>query len=439
MGAALCKEKRKESRPMSSGAPATASSLSRLCVHFDINETILLSDPAGGDTFEESLNKIIAKVAYVRKVPPAEQKGGRWPQWAWHDGSPLDPELRTAYMPLPPLLPDSFSSPPGCSKFYNVKELKKPFAKSFASDASPGSIYRDEYNQLKAAMKWPEDFPIDSRLCSADGYYACMPAFFHALTALHKSGRPFSVVLRTFGTDLPRVQAAINAFVEGKHPLHAGMSFPELHLPDERMWRGRYRRSDGSFTLLQYAAYGNGEGGEGEGGDSKERERREAERQRRDAELSQWESEAAMLEELQGSADSLPRVSAVMDDYEWWDEHGQTPFAGKPLWLTLENCRWRHVFFDDNIHDDANSSIVAVRARRTADAPFAPVSGAATLRLQGSALKKVSTVRPILQHGWFIEQINACEEQLDALLEGRAETEEGTLAQTLGLEVGEIS
>jgi hypothetical protein len=129
----------------------------------DINETILLGDPAGGDTFEESLNKIIAKVAYVRKVPPAEQKGGRWPQWAWHDGSPLDPELRTADMPLPPLLPDSFSSPPGCSKFYNVKELKKPFAKSFASDASPGSIYRDEYNQLKAAMKWPEDFPIDSR------------------------------------------------------------------------------------------------------------------------------------------------------------------------------------------------------------------------------------------------------------------------------------
>ena len=62
----------------------------------DINETILLGDPAGGDTFDESLNKIIAKVAYVRPVPPDAQRGGRWPAWEWHDGSPLDPDLRAA-------------------------------------------------------------------------------------------------------------------------------------------------------------------------------------------------------------------------------------------------------------------------------------------------------------------------------------------------------
>ena len=61
-------------------------------------------------------------------------------------------------------------------------------------------------------------------LCSPEGYYTCIPAFFHTLLALRQSGRPFSIVLRTFGTDLPRVQAAINAFAEGKHPLHPGAS-----------------------------------------------------------------------------------------------------------------------------------------------------------------------------------------------------------------------
>ena len=49
-----------------------------------------------------------------------------------------------------------------------------------------------------------------------------MPAFFQTLASLHAKGQPFSVVLRTFGTDLPRVQAAINAFAEGSHPLHRG-------------------------------------------------------------------------------------------------------------------------------------------------------------------------------------------------------------------------
>jgi len=145
------------------GASAGARRLSRLCVHFDVNETILIGDPAGGDTFEESLNKIIAKVAFVRCVPPAEQKGGRWAEWSWHDGSPLDPALRTDDMPPPPLLPDAFSEPDGCRKFYHVKELKKAFAKSFTQDGSPGVVYRAEYERLLAALKWPADAPVDSR------------------------------------------------------------------------------------------------------------------------------------------------------------------------------------------------------------------------------------------------------------------------------------
>eukprot|EP00970_Alexandrium_tamarense_P019346 scaffold13929_cov441-Alexandrium_tamarense.AAC.1 len=36
-----------------------------LFLHFDVNETILIGDPAGGDTVHECLNKIIAKSAFV--------------------------------------------------------------------------------------------------------------------------------------------------------------------------------------------------------------------------------------------------------------------------------------------------------------------------------------------------------------------------------------
>ena len=48
-------------------------------------------------------------------------------------------------------------------QLYNVKELKKPFAKSFTHAGSPGVVYRPEYERLLAAMRWPTDVPVDSR------------------------------------------------------------------------------------------------------------------------------------------------------------------------------------------------------------------------------------------------------------------------------------
>lgn len=68
-----------------------------------------------------------------------------------------------------------------------------------------------------------------------------------------------------------------------------------------------------------------------------------------------------------------------------------------------------HIFFDDNIHNDANDSIVAARRRPSSDAPFKPVSGEDTLALQGTHLVRVPTLEPILDHDWFLKQIDACE------------------------------
>jgi len=46
-----------------------------LVLHFDINETILLGDDAGGDSRIDSLNKMLAKSAFcqglLRPPPPS--------------------------------------------------------------------------------------------------------------------------------------------------------------------------------------------------------------------------------------------------------------------------------------------------------------------------------------------------------------------------------
>jgi hypothetical protein len=152
-----------------------------LCIHFDVNETIMLGDPAGGDSYEDSLHKILCKVAFVKRAPAGAEGSGRWSAWTWHDGSPLDPLVRDPESPPPALLPDAFTDPPGCTRFYNVPELKGLFAKCFAADHSPGSVYSSEYEKLRNAVRWPDGVPRDSRLCSDEGYYRFLPAFFQTL------------------------------------------------------------------------------------------------------------------------------------------------------------------------------------------------------------------------------------------------------------------
>ena len=58
--------------------------------------------------------------------------------------------------------------------------------------------------------------------------------------------------------------------------------------------------------------------------------------------------EAAVLAELQGSESAAEQgyngrrcAAAVQDDYSWWKGHGQSPGAGKPLWLTLDDTQWQ--------------------------------------------------------------------------------------------------
>ena len=108
----------------------------KLILHFDVNETIMIGDPAGGDTFDDCLNKTLCKNAFIRKrfpAPSPEEVGegkalGRWGDWTWHDGSPLDPALRAAAgaTAAPPIL-TAFEWPEGCVPMYTVKAFKKKF------------------------------------------------------------------------------------------------------------------------------------------------------------------------------------------------------------------------------------------------------------------------------------------------------------------------
>jgi hypothetical protein len=57
------------------------------------------------------------------------------------------------------------------------------------------------------------------------GQRRILPSFFELLIHLQASGRTFTIVLRTFGTDLRDVIEEINLFATGEHP-----SYPSVRM-----------------------------------------------------------------------------------------------------------------------------------------------------------------------------------------------------------------
>jgi hypothetical protein len=392
--------------------------MARLVLHFDVNETIMVGDPAGGDTFEESLNKIISKSAVVRCMPIAEQAGGgRWPDWRWHDGSPLDPELRAMQgLTQPPPLLEGFEfdqQPEGCVSFYKADELKRAFAKRFTADG-PGVIYRGLYEQLERALRCEPT--MDKRLCHDGRHHFLLPAFFHTLSALRDAGRSYSLVMRTFGTDGEHVADAICAFAEGAHAGYGAV--PELadSLRSSPLWRGKYCEQGGRPATFVLKASSAALATPDKALNEAKTDKAMAAHALRGVEVNnEMEVEATLIK-------TAAHISAACcrDDYDWWKAHGYDPSAGKPLWVTTQDSSVHPIFFDDNIHNDPKDSIVAVRVRATAADTYSTLSGNQTLRMQGLVLQRTPTFAPILDETWFLRQIDACESRL-----ARARAESG--------------
>lgn len=350
----------------------------KLVLHFDVNETILVGDPAGGDTFEHSLNKVICKNAFVRprdlSTHPA-QEGERWTDYMWIDNTPLDPSFR-GDVPHPPVH-TGWEWPEGCRPFYRVKHLKAEFAREFTLPHSPGSIYKPLYDRLKQELCVQEGQDVHECLSHDQEHHFLIPAFFHTLKRLSDEERDFALVMRTFGTDLPHVANALNAWADGHHTIPG---VPKLAISPDRIFKGNYD-SQGTFTL------------------SKESPAPE------DTPFSEAESLHLMENQFQSMG--------VQDHYEWWADHHYDPGTGKPLWLTLgEEHLCHHIFFDDNIHNDPEDSIVSIRVRDSpADSTFHPLTGEGIRQLQGTVLVRVPILEAILNPDWFCDQIRSCEER----------------------------
>jgi hypothetical protein len=390
----------------------------RLILHFDINETILIGDDAGGDTVDDCLNKIIAKSAFVKipsDVTSCKSTRDILPV-QWWDGKYIrdestPKEQRSTRTPSPPPLYTGWKWPNHTCPYYRTSLKKR--AKQFTLPNQDGEIYRPLYEHLKLQIprheiisgissdKVNHNDDSQSVLPRSHPFFRMIPSFFHALVKLQEEGREYTLVLRTFGSDLEDIALAISDFASGKHPLFPNFYEQKLILDEKNLFKGRWRRSsdtsiddNGSikndlpfssvFDLLPW-------------------------------ECDERDSNDVSSKPIASGDDQViniieqANIIGINDDYHYWDRNNNAPWSAKPVWIhDTESCtnggkKYHHIFFDDNIHNDANDSIVAVRKK--IDKKWVSLTGSETISQHGRYIFRVPTVEVLLNNEWFYEKI----------------------------------
>lgn len=361
-------------------APNVVERTTKLIVHFDINETVLVGDDAGGDSREDSLNKILAKSAFV-KIPDGSMEMGKSMDdddtvmpTHWWDGSTIGESEGK----VPPLY-TGWDWPEGCCPYYRTAFKKR--SKQFVHN-NHGKPYQALYHEMQRLVAFNhfknDDLPdILSHL---------IPALFDTIQSLSERSQPVRFIFRTFGSDLPDIADAVTAFSRGQHPDYPSFVRPHLELPRELLFRGRWKNNGTCYCLLKYD----------------------------DPETVVASGDAEIVEFL----DSLP-MCGINDDYEFWAANKWEPWAGKPVWVPSAST-WssaeHHVLLDDNIHNLEHDSIASVR-REQDDGTYRFLSGREIQEMQGLHLIRVPTIEPILNRQWFVEQLDRAQAKFAAQYE----------------------
>jgi hypothetical protein len=379
-----------------------------LVLHFDINETILVGDEAGGDSREDSLNKILAKSSFVRK-PTTVTDGSSHEDWEpthWWNGERIrddekDYHLLMEKSNIPPLY-TGWHWPEGCCPYYRTRFKSR--SKNFIQHH--GALYKDIYDEMNRRLQPPANMtPTDPAILATASYPILshmLPAFFDCVATLSKQkaslpddghGQHYTIVFRTMGTDLPEIAEAMTAFARGQHPEYPDFKDPDLVLTRDKLVQGRWAKlpddesNEGRYVFQLW-----------------QEERLVA------------SGDAQVLEFLHTQT-----VCGIQDDYAFWKSQAFAPWSGKPTWIPTsrgdDDCHYHHVLMDDNIHNLPNDSIASVRVE-TKDGTFQTLTGPEIQEQQGLSLIRVATVEPILNPKWFLEQIERAQRNVAAQCEG---------------------
>lgn len=335
-----------------------------MVVHFDVNETILVGDDAGGDTRLDCLNKLLAKSAFVRmpdKSKVSYEETSSVIPTHWWDGTLIGDDSACGKS-IPPLY-IGWEWPEGCCPYYRTSFKKK--SKTFTDhDGAPYRVTLEKVDDI-LEHRGVSDLPVLNHM---------LPAFFKTLEYLSRTTQKTTIVIRTFGNDLPDIAKAVTAFAQGYHPDYPHFLDKNLIMEPECIVTGRWQQSADGRTVYR---------------------------------LFQGDTQVAAGDEEVLAFIHSRTICGIQDDYPFWRSNGYEPWSGKPVWKLPDV---QHVLLDDNIHNLEHDSIASVR-ECTASGMFESLTSQEIRHEQGTHLIRVPTIAPILHPDWFLEMIDKAQEK----------------------------
>lgn len=227
-----------------------------------------------------------------------------------------------------------------------------------------------------------------------------VPSFFRLIQELKKNKREYSIVFRTFGMDAEVIREEFNLFCRGSHPMFNGKhGTPRLRYDGKNNTKnmcieptnvGYISRVDLALVLGTLNRHP-------EGTDPSEFHSKAVDEGLVAVHSDYSSIYVAMQEVLLSSASML-----IVDDYNFWNSHGETGESGKLLLVDDTDYSTLQVFFDDKIGHEA-AGIVDIRDVVTGES----IPHAAALN---KFYFKVDSYRAVTEPDYFYKSLLLCEE-----------------------------
>ncbi|ELR15527.1 uncharacterized protein ACA1_163650 [Acanthamoeba castellanii str. Neff] len=352
-----------------------------LVLHFDVNKTLVMMDPAGGKgSVEEMISDLLSEIAYG-----TISDDGEWRPEPDHLGTtntpPPDHPHRESLINYYDFL---------VRKFAADKPHRDRLRARFTEAGEPGAPFRPHYDTFLRAMRAAEWESAEPSVVDDDAapavpapapqYHYILPSFLHLLKHLKESGLyTFTLVFRTFGQDLPHLTQHFDEFCEGKHPLYRGFVMdgsdgqPDYRIQHKTGQHGTFFRQgrEKHETHLVLGLW---------------------DQVPNTTKLEEWEGNVSTLEFYEGNE----RVKKVLTGFDAIHDH---------IHIDQNEASAHAIFFDDNIHFNGSQpewmNIVDLRDKESG-APLA-------LRDHiGRHLVKVEPAEAIRDVEYYRRAVTAC-------------------------------
>ncbi|KAG5469462.1 hypothetical protein LSCM1_02683 [Leishmania martiniquensis] len=369
----------------------------RLVIHMDINKTIIQIDQAGGRTMDDVLNSNVAANTFGIVDPTDNQ----WrPLYSAHDTPVAPPDSNgrhiisyDAYIDSVHCAPSGMQDLPRAERdaiWKSVSDRRRQATRKFTLPGEVGESYAPLVDLQRQYLQ------------HSDGYYNIIPSFFHMINTLSELDLQFTLIFRTFGSDLSTVLQEWKSFVLGAHACKP--SGPVLQRLKENyiepLSGSLFRQGDDIYVChgpcVSLSSYLRSSFEETDPAKVLEH-------------LHQVPGcKSASKTSFSGLKDHLveyfarsQNVGGLVDYYPSWAQAAEHRTGGKVFPISQKDPNYYFVFFDDNIFIGDEHSIVDIRE----------VDGAKSLvdvEVEKKYCVPVNSFKAIVDKEYFVNELCEC-------------------------------